>query len=89
MAGLLPFALITSASVVVFLWVFLGTAGLGVLVVPALRLWRQGRALGQEVARVGRELRAVGAELERVSREMPHRGGAGGGVRGGPVRLDE
>jgi hypothetical protein len=60
--------------VVVLLWVFFGTAGLLVLVVPVLRLWRQGRVLGQEVARVGRELRAASAELERVTRDLPQRG---------------
>lgn len=72
---LLPFALVTSPLVIVMLWVFFGTAGLGLLAVPAMRLWRQGRKLGQEVARVGRDLRAATAEMERVTRNLPHRSG--------------
>jgi uncharacterized membrane protein len=57
----------------VIVWVLAGVLGLGVLVIPALRLWRQVRALSGEVRRVAHDLSAASAELEQVSRELPHR----------------
>jgi len=55
----------------VIVWVVAGVLGLGVLVVPALRLWRQVRALSGEVRRVAHDLRTASAELEQASRTLP------------------
>jgi hypothetical protein len=55
----------------VMVWVVAGVLGLGVLLIPALRLWRQVRALSAEVRRVADDLSTAGAELEQASRTLP------------------
>jgi len=59
----------------VLLWwvlaaVLLGAAGIGVLAALALRLYRQVRRLGREVAAAGARIAAVTDELQRSA---PHR----------------
>jgi hypothetical protein len=57
----------------VLLWVVAGVLGLAVLVVPALRLWRQVRLLSSEVRRVAHDLGTASEELERAGRDLPRR----------------
>jgi hypothetical protein len=64
-------------AVLVLWWVLGGVVGLGALTMPALGLWRAGRALAGEVARVGRLLGAAGADLERATRDIPRRSNLG------------
>lgn len=55
----------------VALWVLIGTAGVAVLVIPALRLWRAVRGLGREVKRVAGELREAGDALQSAAARLP------------------
>lgn len=57
----------------VIVWVLAGVLGLVALVIPALRLWRQVRALSGEVRRVAHDLSNASAELEQASRGLPRR----------------
>lgn len=59
------------SRVAVGIWVAIGVAGLIVLVLPSLRLWRAVRVLGKEVKRVSIELGTAGAALEQASRNLP------------------
>jgi hypothetical protein len=51
----------------VLLFVGLGVLGLGVLAALALRLWRQVRRLGRDVAAASARLAAAGDELQRAA----------------------
>jgi hypothetical protein len=60
----------------VLLWVLLavavGLAGLGVLALLTLRLWRQVRALGRQIAAAGERLAAAGNAVQSAA--PPRRG---------------
>lgn len=57
----------------VFVWVIAGVLGIGVLVMPALRLWREVRTLTRVIRRVSRDLGDAREGLEAVTRDMPRR----------------
>ena len=49
------------------LYVGIGAAGLGVLAALTVRLWRQVRQLGREVAAASARIAAAGDELQRAA----------------------
>jgi len=51
----------------VFLYVVLGLLSIVVLALLTLRLWRQVRQLGRDVAAAGERVNAVMSELEQIS----------------------
>lgn len=51
----------------VLLYVGIGVIGLGVLAGLTVRLWRQVRQLGREVAAASARIAAAGDELERAA----------------------
>jgi len=51
----------------VLLYVGIGAAGLGVLAALTVRLWRQVRQLGREVAAASARIAAAGDELQRAA----------------------
>jgi len=60
-------------SALPIVWVLAGVVGLGVLVVPALRLWREVRLLSSEVRRVARDLGSASEELQRAGDQLSRR----------------
>jgi hypothetical protein len=60
-------------SALPIVWVLAGVVGLSVLVVPALRLWREVRLLSSEVRRVARDLGSASEELQRAGDELSRR----------------
>jgi hypothetical protein len=59
--------------ILVFVWVVAGILGLAVLIVPAVRLWREVRLLSRELRRVANDLTTASAALEQASRSLPRR----------------
>lgn len=57
----------------VLVWVVAGVLGIAVLVVPALRLWREVRALGRTVKQVSRDIGDAREGLDAVTRNLPRR----------------
>jgi len=51
----------------VFLYVALGVLSIVVLTLLTLRLWRQVRQLGRDVAAAGERVNAVTSQLEQIS----------------------
>jgi len=52
------------------LWVLIGVAGLIVVAIPAVHLFRHVRVLGREVRRISRELREASAALQQAAGDL-------------------